>query len=218
MTDDWALQAFADTQYDGFLPLANMGEFISTGTLVDLMKQTGLENSELATIWSLLDVDKNRRYDFHEYVLAIYLCDRAKNGHEIPTSLPPELVPPPMKQYEPMNTSDWPLQASANAEYGRFLALGPEDGFITSYELTEAIMQTGVTRPQGKSVWHLLDVDKNKRYDYHEYVLAMYYCGRAKAGVEIPLCLPPQLVPPPMKQYYPIKTFSEFQATSTKTA
>ncbi|XP_040911658.1 intersectin-2b isoform X2 [Toxotes jaculatrix] len=58
------------------------------------MAATMLTQTQLASIWTLADVDKDGKLKAEEFILAMHLVDVAKSGHPLPLTLPTELVPP----------------------------------------------------------------------------------------------------------------------------
>uniref|UniRef100_A0A4W5KKL6 EH domain-containing protein n=1 Tax=Hucho hucho TaxID=62062 RepID=A0A4W5KKL6_9TELE len=58
------------------------------------MATTLLTQTQLATIWTLADVDKDGTLRGEEFILAMHLVDVAKTGQPLPLTLPTELIPP----------------------------------------------------------------------------------------------------------------------------
>uniref|UniRef100_A0A3B5A133 Intersectin-2-like n=1 Tax=Stegastes partitus TaxID=144197 RepID=A0A3B5A133_9TELE len=58
------------------------------------MATTMLTQTQLASIWTLADVDKDGKLKAEEFILAMHLVDMAKSGQPLPLTLPTELVPP----------------------------------------------------------------------------------------------------------------------------
>uniref|UniRef100_A0A672GLI6 Intersectin 2b n=1 Tax=Salarias fasciatus TaxID=181472 RepID=A0A672GLI6_SALFA len=58
------------------------------------MATTMLTQAQLASIWTLSDVDKDGKLTAEEFILAMHLVDMAKSGQVLPLTLPNELVPP----------------------------------------------------------------------------------------------------------------------------
>ncbi|KAB1267350.1 Intersectin-2 [Camelus dromedarius] len=56
--------------------------------------QSNLSQTQLATIWTLADIDGDGQLKAEEFILAMHLTDMAKAGQPLPLTLPPELVPP----------------------------------------------------------------------------------------------------------------------------
>ncbi|KAM4602595.1 intersectin-2b [Polymixia lowei] len=58
------------------------------------MATTMLTQTQLASIWTLADVDKDGKLSAEEFILAMHLVDMAKYGQPLPLTLPNDLVPP----------------------------------------------------------------------------------------------------------------------------
>ena len=65
------------------------------------MVKSRLPNSTLGKIWKLADIDKDGMLDSDEFSLAMHLVNIKLDGHEIPSELPPHLVPPSKKGFTP---------------------------------------------------------------------------------------------------------------------
>ncbi|XP_018365605.1 PREDICTED: intersectin-1 isoform X9 [Trachymyrmex cornetzi] len=72
--------------------------FLSGPQARNIMVQSQLPQSILAQIWALADMDSDGRLGSEEFVLAMHLCDIAKVGENIPTTLPLELIPPTFRR------------------------------------------------------------------------------------------------------------------------
>ncbi|XP_011639535.1 intersectin-1 isoform X5 [Pogonomyrmex barbatus] len=72
--------------------------FLSGPQARNIMVQSQLPQPILAQIWALADMDSDGRLGSEEFVLAMHLCDIAKLGEKIPTTLPPELIPPTFRR------------------------------------------------------------------------------------------------------------------------
>uniref|UniRef100_A0A673C9E6 Intersectin 2b n=1 Tax=Sphaeramia orbicularis TaxID=375764 RepID=A0A673C9E6_9TELE len=77
-----------------------------TGYLTGAMATTMLTQTQLASIWTLADVDKDGKLKAEEFILAMHLVDMAKIGQPLPLTLPNELVPP--SQSIELHTSNKP--------------------------------------------------------------------------------------------------------------
>ncbi|CAG9793511.1 unnamed protein product [Diatraea saccharalis] len=58
------------------------------------MVKSKLPNSVLGKIWKLSDIDKDGFLDDEEFALAMHLIRVKIDGHDLPSDLPPHLVPP----------------------------------------------------------------------------------------------------------------------------
>ncbi|XP_053622758.1 intersectin-2-like isoform X2 [Plodia interpunctella] len=63
-----------------------------------LMLQSRLPQAALAQIWALADLDCDGKLGCEEFVLAMYLCEKATQGEPVPAKLPPELIPPTFRR------------------------------------------------------------------------------------------------------------------------
>ncbi|CAK1547913.1 unnamed protein product [Leptosia nina] len=63
-----------------------------------IMLQSRLPQQTLALIWALADLDCDGKLGCEEFVLAMYLCERATQGEAPPEKLPPELIPPTFRR------------------------------------------------------------------------------------------------------------------------
>ncbi|KAF9816670.1 hypothetical protein SFRURICE_018920, partial [Spodoptera frugiperda] len=63
-----------------------------------IMLQSRLAQQALAQIWALADLDSDGKLGCEEFVLAMYLCEKATQGEPVPAKLPPELIPPTFRR------------------------------------------------------------------------------------------------------------------------
>lgn len=63
-----------------------------------ILVQSKLSQAILAQIWTLSDLDCDGRLSCDEFILAMYLCDKAMSGEKIPVTLPPDLIPPSFRK------------------------------------------------------------------------------------------------------------------------
>ncbi|KAF8543591.1 hypothetical protein BDD12DRAFT_801942 [Trichophaea hybrida] len=90
--------------------------FIGGDVAIEVFGQSGLPKEELMRIWTLADPANKGKLDKDEFAVAMHLIYRKLNGHDIPSRLPPELIPPSTKK----------LADSVNTVKG-FLAKGREN-------------------------------------------------------------------------------------------
>lgn len=61
-------------------------------------------------------MDSDGRLGSEEFVLAMHLCDIAKAGEQIPTTIPPELVPPTFRRQRQSSLTSSQLNATENID------------------------------------------------------------------------------------------------------
>uniref|UniRef100_A0A8C5GVI1 Intersectin-2-like n=1 Tax=Gouania willdenowi TaxID=441366 RepID=A0A8C5GVI1_GOUWI len=93
---DWAVPHASRLKYrQQFNSLDKQMIGFLTGTQVrSAMATTMLTQTQLASIWTLADVDKDGKLKAEEFILAMHLVDMARCGQPLPITLPTELVPP----------------------------------------------------------------------------------------------------------------------------
>ncbi|GBC18369.1 uncharacterized protein OCT59_006422 [Rhizophagus irregularis] len=64
----------------------------------EILSQSGLPQSDLMQIWELSDPNNNGKLNQDEFAVAMHLIYRKLNGYDVPTTLPPELVPPSSRE------------------------------------------------------------------------------------------------------------------------
>uniref|UniRef100_A0A6Q2YKK9 Intersectin 2a n=1 Tax=Esox lucius TaxID=8010 RepID=A0A6Q2YKK9_ESOLU len=79
-------------QFNGLDKL--MTGYLSGPQVKNVLTASNLTQTQLATIWTLADVDKDGQLRAEEFILAMHLVDMAKTGCPLPLTLPSDLVPP----------------------------------------------------------------------------------------------------------------------------
>uniref|UniRef100_A0A8C6V048 Intersectin 2b n=1 Tax=Neogobius melanostomus TaxID=47308 RepID=A0A8C6V048_9GOBI len=111
---DWAVPHASRLKYrQQFNTLDKQMTGYLTGQQVrSAMATTMLTQTQLASIWTLADVDKDGKLKAEEFILAMHLVDMAKFGQSLPLTLPKELVPPSQRSSMNGTTSSLPPVAS----------------------------------------------------------------------------------------------------------
>uniref|UniRef100_A0A8D0HFK2 Intersectin 2 n=1 Tax=Sphenodon punctatus TaxID=8508 RepID=A0A8D0HFK2_SPHPU len=93
---DWAVPQASRLKYRQTFNCLDKGMsgYLSGFQARNALLQSNLSQTQLATIWSLADIDGDGQLRADEFVLAMHLTDMAKAGQPLPLTLPPELVPP----------------------------------------------------------------------------------------------------------------------------
>ncbi|KAF2836967.1 hypothetical protein M501DRAFT_1018373 [Patellaria atrata CBS 101060] len=99
--NDWLITPNEKNQYDNlFNKVDTEGRGYITGEqAVSFFSDSGLPEDILASIWDLADINSEGQLSRDEFAVAMYLIrqQRGKNGANLPASLPPNLVPPSMR-------------------------------------------------------------------------------------------------------------------------
>ncbi|XP_067272987.1 intersectin-2a isoform X3 [Pseudorasbora parva] len=96
---DWAVPQSSRLKYrQQFNSLDKlMSGYLSGPQVRNALTASNLTQTQLATIWSLADVDRDGQLRAEEFILAMHLVDMAKTGRPLPLTLPPDLLPPSLR-------------------------------------------------------------------------------------------------------------------------
>uniref|UniRef100_A0A158R4P9 Epidermal growth factor receptor substrate 15-like 1 n=1 Tax=Syphacia muris TaxID=451379 RepID=A0A158R4P9_9BILA len=78
---------------------------VSGADIRDELLKSGLPQATLARLWALADVKKTGVLNLEQFSLIMYFIEQCKQGCQIPTVLPPNLIPPSMRLDEVPNIS-----------------------------------------------------------------------------------------------------------------
>ncbi|XP_049884041.1 intersectin-1-like isoform X2 [Pectinophora gossypiella] len=97
---EWAVPQAQKLKYT---QLFNATDRAKTGSVSgaqarSIMLQSRLPQQALAQIWALADLDSDGKLGCEEFVLAMYLCEKATQGEAVPAKLPLELIPPSFRR------------------------------------------------------------------------------------------------------------------------
>ncbi|KAI1381600.1 hypothetical protein F4677DRAFT_403559 [Hypoxylon crocopeplum] len=98
---DWLVTPADKIRFDQFyadLDKTNKG-FITGEEAVPFLSQSGLPEDALAQIWDLADINSEGRLNRDMFAVAMYLIRQQRSRRDIPlpTSLPPSLIPPSLR-------------------------------------------------------------------------------------------------------------------------
>jgi len=96
---DWLISPQEKSSYDNlFKGVDTMGRgFITGDQAVRFFSDSGLPEDVLAAIWDLADINSEGQLSKDEFAVAMYLIRQQRKGDQIPTTLPPNLIPPSLR-------------------------------------------------------------------------------------------------------------------------
>uniref|UniRef100_A0A5F9C1V8 Intersectin 2 n=1 Tax=Oryctolagus cuniculus TaxID=9986 RepID=A0A5F9C1V8_RABIT len=138
-TSEWAVPQPSRLKYrQKFNSLdKSMSGYLSGFQARNALLQSNLSQTQLATIWTLADIDGDGQLKAEEFILAMHLTDMAKAGQPLPLTLPPELVPPSFrggKQIDSINGTLPSYQKVQEEEPQKKLPVTFEDKRKANYE------------------------------------------------------------------------------------
>ncbi|KAM8851869.1 intersectin-1 isoform 1-T1 [Synchiropus picturatus] len=97
---DWAVPQSSRLKYR---QLFNSHDKMMSGHLTGpqartILMQSSLPQGQLASIWSLSDIDQDGKLTAEEFILAMHLIDMAMSGLPLPAVLPAEYLPPTFRR------------------------------------------------------------------------------------------------------------------------
>ncbi|XP_061822674.1 intersectin-1 isoform X3 [Nerophis lumbriciformis] len=97
---DWAVPQSSRLKYR---QLFNSHDKMMSGHLTGpqartILMQSSLPQGQLASIWSLSDIDQDGKLTAEEFILAMHLIDMAMSGVPLPPVLPPDYIPPTFRR------------------------------------------------------------------------------------------------------------------------
>uniref|UniRef100_A0A8C5A0L9 Intersectin 1 (SH3 domain protein) n=1 Tax=Gadus morhua TaxID=8049 RepID=A0A8C5A0L9_GADMO len=97
---DWAVPQSSRLKYR---QLFNSQDKMMSGHLTGpqartILMQSSLPQTQLASIWSLSDIDQDGKLTAEEFILAMHLIDMAMSGLPLPPILPPDYLPPTFRE------------------------------------------------------------------------------------------------------------------------
>uniref|UniRef100_A0A3P8S4D3 Intersectin 2b n=1 Tax=Amphiprion percula TaxID=161767 RepID=A0A3P8S4D3_AMPPE len=136
---DWAVPHASRLKYrQQFNSLDKQMTGYLTGQQVrGAMATTMLTQTQLASIWTLADVDKDGKLKAEEFILAMHLVDMAKSGQPLPLTLPTELVPPSQRY---VNFTH-PLNLAVSKLFPPLCSVSFEDKFKANLEQGNAELE-----------------------------------------------------------------------------
>lgn len=99
LSDGWAITPADKTRYDGFFDSLDTERagYVDGSVVVPFFLQSGLDESTLAHVWDLTDMNQSGTLTRDEFAVAMHLINDRISGKELPQDLPASLVPPSMR-------------------------------------------------------------------------------------------------------------------------
>ncbi|XP_021964596.1 intersectin-2 isoform X1 [Folsomia candida] len=111
----------------------------------NILLGTGLPQPILAQVWGLSDMDNDGRLGTEEFVLALHLCDVARQTGRLPTKLTPDLIPPSFRT----GSRKQSLKGGTGTG-GSLVGSGPNTGTNSPIVECELVMSPGGTTFEDK--------------------------------------------------------------------
>ncbi|XP_077439835.1 epidermal growth factor receptor substrate 15 isoform X6 [Vanacampus margaritifer] len=169
------------------------------------LKRSGLADLVLGKIWDLSDSERKGSLNKQQFFVALRLVACAQNGLEVALMSLNVAVPPPKFQdtSSPLlagglsNDLHWVVKPEEKLKFDCiFDSLGPVGAMLTGDKVKPVLLNSKLPVDILGRVWELSDIDRDGMLDKDEFSVAMYLVYRALEGENVPMSLPPPLVPP----------------------
>lgn len=179
--------------------------------MLEVLTGLALRPEQLALVWNLSDFDRDGRLSFNEFLCAMHLAHRHRDGVAIPSTLPSELAALVAKVGPQSPFLD---QTAVSSEHAIRSGRGPWSPDVEELEQYHNIFNTVdldgcgyVDGDVGKElfersqldtadllhIWRLCDADRDGRLSREEFTHAMAVLVRRRQGLELPSVLPTEL-------------------------
>ncbi|KAJ8911718.1 hypothetical protein NQ315_013180 [Exocentrus adspersus] len=78
-----------------------------------------------------------------------------------------------------------------------------KDGFVSGQEIKDVFLQSGVPQPVLAHIWALCDIKQSGKLNNEQFALAMWLVARCLKGIEPPVTLTPEMIPPSFRSVKP---------------
>lgn len=207
---------------------------------------SGLPVDVLGRIWELSDLDQDGQLDRDEFLIALQLINKAKEGSTIPEQLPPSLLPfkvrhsslptplavglgnVPVAAFPLLinETKPWIVTIEEKAKSDiTFNQLDTDkDGYVNGLECKDVFLKTGLSQVILANIWNLCDMGSTGKLNCEQFALAMHFINKKLAtGLDAPPELLPEMVPPSLRpkpilteEAHVSKEFEELQTQVTE--
>eukprot|EP00435_Cladocopium_sp_Y103_P055755 s615_g18.t1 len=149
-----------------------------------VLESSGLPLNDLAKIWDLADVGDDGKLSLGEFLCAMSLSARRREGRELPQSLPDELLPCAR------------LRVQDKVEMQRYLAMFqeqvPRGGAMPAAKAAEILQMSELPPSDLAQIWNLSGGTDS--LDSLQFLHAMALTARRREGQALPAALPPDLL------------------------
>lgn len=138
-------------------------------------------------------------------------------GAEFATNFPTDMVPvapvippsrPPMPTMQPVplipgapGKGDWVLTTVEKLKYQEIFEFSDKDkdGLVSGVEIKDVFLKSGLPQNMLAHIWALCDTDQTGKLSSEQFALAHWLIDRKKRGIDPPVALTPEMIPPSMR-------------------
>ncbi|XP_075589033.1 epidermal growth factor receptor substrate 15-like 1 isoform X2 [Dermatophagoides farinae] len=179
----------------------------------------------LTKIWDLSDIDQDGFLNLKEFIVCCQLIARASQGFILPAVLPNELlnfnpadpsarsfsrtssvssqscVSPHLNLNEATKSTSSNQWIVTNEEKIKsdelFIKLDKDnDGLVSGLDVKDTLLESGLPQPVLAHIWNLCDMKETGKLNAEQFALARYFIQQKQNGIELPMKLLPNIIPP----------------------
>lgn len=172
--------------------------FADPAAAKDLLEQSQLPVSDLSTIYAMSDFDHDGRLSEPEFLCAMALVARRRQGAALPESVPPELREACWSQHEevqPQATATWQPNTEELTRFQQLFTQLQDYGYVSAERAREVLESSGLPLDDLAKIWDLADAGDDGKLDLGEFFCAMSLSARRREGHELPDAIPNELLP-----------------------
>ncbi|EDV22349.1 uncharacterized protein TRIADDRAFT_58856 [Trichoplax adhaerens] len=175
---------------------------------ISIFLKSKLPQDTLSLIWDTCDFEKDGTLDKEEFILAMYFISNAVKDKPIPKRLPQELIPPSKRSSHhgkiattDNSTVDWVVSKSDKEKYDEYFRnINPDiTSELKAEDVRDVFLMSGLSQQVLGSIWNLCDINHTGKLNSEQFALALYLIQQKINGIELPLTLSANMVPPSMR-------------------
>jgi len=211
--EGWSIEPKSFSAYEAAFRRADVrGEgYVEQFQVLEVLSGLALRPEQLALVWNLSDFDRDGRLSFNEFLCAMHLAHRHREGVAIPSTLPSELaalvakVGPQSPFLDQTAVSSehairsgrgpWSPDVEELEQYHNIFNFVDLDGcgYVDGDVGKELFERSQLDTADLLHIWRLCDADRDGRLSREEFTHAMAVLVRRRQGLELPSVLPTEL-------------------------
>ena len=175
----------------------------------------------LGKIWELSDIDRDGSLDREEFILAMHLVYKVSvEKQQLPAVLSASLIPPSKEALGsstasapvptstatpatvPSSLATWVVTPAEKIQYDALFQNADvnKNGYLTGADAREILMKSGLPPQILAHIWQLCDSNGSGKLNNEQFALAMHLTNARLRGMDVPVQLTPEMIPPSMRQ------------------
>ena len=160
-----------------------------------LLEKSQLPVSELSSIYAMSDLDHDGLLAESEFLCAMAMAARRRQGAPLPEQLPQELREACWENEADDAKAMWQPRMEELSRFQQLFIQLQDHGFVSAERAREVLESSGLPLNDLAKIWDLADAGDDGKLDLGEFCCAMSLSARRREGAELPQSLPDELLP-----------------------